>query len=234
MRHAAACRRRSWSPWLVVFALASSAGARAQAPQQADEPEPTRSGYALPALEIVGFDFLLNRFNHRFGTDRDDYAVTIGSIRRNLSSNWDVDNDAFRTNQLGHPYQGSMYHGFARSAGFNYWESLGYTFAGSALWEIAGERTAPSRNDQISSGIGGSFLGEALFRMSNLLLETADWLPYAWREAGAAIISPATGFNRWALGGVSIRSSTATIRRTTPASSSATWAPHNLCPARPR
>ena len=36
-------------------------------------------------------------------------------------------------NQLGHPYQGSMYHGFARSAGFNYWESAGYTFAGSAI-----------------------------------------------------------------------------------------------------
>ena len=26
-----------------------------------------------------------------------------------------------------------MYHGFARSAGFNYWESAGYTFAGSAV-----------------------------------------------------------------------------------------------------
>ena len=61
-----------------------------------------------------------------------------------------------------------MYHGFARSAGFNYWESAGYTFAGSALWEIVGETTQPSINDQVASGIGGTFLGEALFRMSNL------------------------------------------------------------------
>ena len=70
-----------------------------------------------------------------------------------------------------------MYHGFARSAGFNYWEALGNTFAGSALWEIAGEKTPPSRNDQIASGIGGTFLGEALFRMSNLLLERGEGVP---------------------------------------------------------
>ena len=111
-----------------------------------------------------------------------------------------VDNDPFRTNQLGHPYQGSLYHGFARSAGLNYWESAGYTFAGSILWEIAGEKTPPSRNDQVASGIGGSFLGEALFRMSNLVLEQWDGVPPSWREVAAGAISPATGFNRMAYG----------------------------------
>ena len=104
-------------------------------------------------------------------------------------------------NQFMHPYQGAMYHGFARSAGLNYWESLGYTFAGSVLWEIAGETTIPSRNDQIASGIGGSFLGEPLFRMANLVLEKSDRLPPFWRELTAAVISPATGFNRLAYGG---------------------------------
>ncbi len=151
---------------------------------------------ALPALEILGFDLLLNRFNRRFSSSRDDYDVSWGSIRRNLRSGWGVDDDPFRTNQLGHPYQGSMYHGFARSAGFNYWESLGYTFAGSAAWEVAGEKTRPSRNDQISSGVGGTFLGEALFRMANLVLEKGDGVPQFWRETGAALISPSTGFNR--------------------------------------
>jgi hypothetical protein len=82
----------------------------------------------------------------------------------------------------------------------NYWESLGYTFAGSALWEIAGETTPPSKNDQIATGIGGTFLGEPLFRMSNLLLESADGTPSVWREVGAALISPSTGFNRLAFG----------------------------------
>src|SRR3954464_9846402 len=41
--------------------------------------------YALPALEILGFDFLLNRFNHAFSGSR-DYDVSGASIRRNLRS----------------------------------------------------------------------------------------------------------------------------------------------------
>ena len=159
-----------------------------------------RKSYEIPALEIVGFDIFLNRYNRFFSRSRSDYAVSATSIRKNLRSSWDTDNDPFRTNQLGHPYQGSMYHGFARSAGLSYWESLGYAFAGSAAWEIAGENTRPSRNDQISSGVGGTFLGEALFRMSSLVLEKSDGSPRFWREAAAALISPATGFNRLAFG----------------------------------
>src|SRR5205823_9012448 len=117
----------------------------------------------------------------------DPYHSNFASIGRNLTHGWVVDNDPFSTNQFGHPYQGAMYHGFARSAGLNFWESLGYTFAGSALWEIAGETTIPSRNDQIASGIGGSFLGEPLFRLANLVLEKSDHLPRFWRELTAAV-----------------------------------------------
>jgi hypothetical protein len=57
--------------------------------------------------------------------------------------------------------------------------------------------TRPSQNDQISTGIGGSFLGEALFRMSNLWLEKHTEAGF-WRELVAAAISPAVGFNRFA------------------------------------
>lgn len=155
-----------------------------------------RKSYVIPALEIFAFDFLLNRINNQIYSGN-EYKVNVSSIRRNLRSSWGVDNDPFKINQLGHPYQGSMYHGFARSAGLNYWESLGYTFVGSALWEIAGETTPPSKNDQIMTGIGGTFLGEALFRMSSLVLEKGDG-PRLWREVGAAIISPSTGINRLA------------------------------------
>lgn len=177
----------------------------------ADEPAPrvspkpdfssdieARKSYVIPAIEVVGFEALLNFVNRHSG-DSADYKSNLSTIRHNLHSSWVIDSDPFKTNQLGHPYQGSMYHGFARSAGLNYWESLGYTFAGSALWEIAGEKTPPSRNDQIASGIGGTFLGEVLFRLSNLVLEHDD-LPPLWRELGAAAVSPATGFNRLAFG----------------------------------
>ena len=155
--------------------------------------------YLIPAVDIVVFDLLLNLFDRAyFGGD--DYDTNLSTIKRNLERRWVTENDPFKVNQLGHPYQGSMYHGFARSAGLSYWESLLYTFAGSAFWEIAGETTPPSKNDQIASGIGGTFLGEALFRMASLVLENADGTPKFWRELTAAAISPATGFNRLAFG----------------------------------
>ena len=191
---------------LLAGAIAGEAAAQG-VPPAAVPPVPAASqavdppkDYLLPALEIIGFDFLLNRVNRNIGSSRHDYAVTRESIRRNLHSSWGIDSDPFRTNQLGHPYQGSMYHGFARSAGLDYWESLGYTFGGSVLWEIAGENTPPSRNDQISSGVGGTFLGEALYRMSSLLLEKGGGLPPFWREVAATAISPSTGFNRLVMG----------------------------------
>src|SRR5205085_2691854 len=81
----------------------------------------------------------------------------------------------------------------------NYWQSLGYTFTGSALWEIAGETTQPSINDQIASGVGGSFLGEPLFRIANLVLEQPG-LPRFWRNLFALAVSPSTEFNRIAYG----------------------------------
>lgn len=156
-----------------------------------------RKSYWIPAGEIFGFDFLLNQFNRHFISD--DYKSTWSSIKHNAGTSWHTDTDPFTVNQLGHPYQGSMYYGFARSSGLTYWESLGYTVTGSALWEIAGETTPPSFNDQITTGFGGSFLGEALFRMSNLVLDESH-MPAFWRELTAAAISPPTGLNRLAFG----------------------------------
>ena len=153
---------------------------------------------AARALEILGFDLGVNRINHAFSGSH-DYNVTLASIHRNLGSSWGTDSDPYMVNQFAHPYQGSMYMGFARSAGLGYWESAGYAFAGSMAWEIAGENTLPSRNDQVASGIAGTFLGEALFRMSSLVLERGRW-PAPWNELAAAAIAPAGGFNRLAFG----------------------------------
>ncbi|MEI6413895.1 MAG: DUF3943 domain-containing protein [Pseudomonadota bacterium] len=153
----------------------------------------------IPAAEIVGFNLLLNRYNYHF-IDKAVYGTTWQSIRDNLSAKWVVDTDPFAVNQFMHPYQGSVYFGLARSSGNDYWESLGYTFGGSLLWEIAGETGAPSINDLVTTGFGGTFLGEPLFRMANLLLEGGGESPGFWRELGAAAISPSLGFNRFAFG----------------------------------
>jgi hypothetical protein len=115
---------------------------------RAEEPRPrgsvldwdsgTGKSYVIPAAEVVGFIAALNAFN-RLVIDSDEYGSDGHSIGKNLQTAPQFDTDPFSVNQLGHPYQGSIYYGLARSAGLNYWESLGYTLAGSFLWETAGE-----------------------------------------------------------------------------------------------
>jgi len=191
---------------LVILVLAAAA----MAPRAASGQEPrsnaldwesgANKSYFIPALEIPTFVFLLNQFDRHFAPDSHDYDTDWHTIWRNLRTAPEYDKDPFSVNQIGHPYQGSVYYGLARSAGLTYWESLAATIYGSFLWETAGERTRPSINDHISTGIGGSFVGEALFRMSSLLLEGGGEEPSVWRELGAAILSPPTGVNRLLFG----------------------------------
>jgi hypothetical protein len=148
--------------------------------------------YWLPAAEIVAFDVLLSQFNRRYVEPREDYDSDWDSIERNFNGKWVYDSDGFDVNQFGHPYQGNIYHNFARTAGLGYWEAQAYTFLGSAFWEITGETTPPSINDQFTTGIGGSFLGEPLFRMGSLLLEGARGEPSFLRELANSVISLGT------------------------------------------
>jgi hypothetical protein len=157
----------------------------------------SRPDYVLPVYEIIGFNALLNLYDRHF--EGDDYRSSLSTIRRNLRSGWVTDRDPFNINQLYHPYQGATYFGIARSTGVEYWKSLMYSFGGSAMWEIAGENTPPSFNDLVNTGLGGSFFGEALFRLAGLVLEDQS-VPPLWREVSAALISPPTGFNRLAFG----------------------------------
>src|SRR4029079_10280936 len=144
-------------------------------------------------------DAIVNRVGSLL-LEPETFAVSGESIRRNLRGPWVFDDDPFEINQFGHPYQGAMYHGIARSNGLGFWPSLAYTFAGSALWEIAGETTQPSRNDQIASGIAGSFLGEPLYRISRLLLEAGDGHPGTMRTVAAVLAPQTTGLNHFLVG----------------------------------
>ncbi|BCA53090.1 hypothetical protein W02_02300 [Nitrospira sp. KM1] len=157
--------------------------------------------YALPVGEILLYEFLLNMFDRHFVEPMDDYKTNGDTIWKNLTDpHWVVDNDQFKVNQFLHPYGGSVYYGLARSSGLNFWESFLYSVGGSFVWEIAGETTNPSINDMIATPIGGTFLGEPFFRMASLLLEDSEGKPGFWRELGAAVISPPTGFNRLVFG----------------------------------
>ena len=162
--------------------------------------------YLIPALEIPAFILALNGVARLVSpNEKEDgkkvYSTTLSTFRDHVEHGpWGFDQDAFNTNQLNHPYQGAIYYGFARSAGLSFWESSAYTFAGSFLWETGGETTSPSINDQVASGIAGAFFGESLFRMASLLLEGGGENPGFWRELGATMLSPPTGFNRLVFG----------------------------------
>ena len=182
-----------------VLACGLSAACATGAGIRATQGDGGHKSYLLPVVEIVAMDAGINLAG-RYVDDPAFFRVTPASIRRNLGHAWVVDDDPFEINQIGHPYQGAMYHDIARSNGLNYWQSMAYTFAGSALWEIAGETTPPSWNDQISSGFAGSFLGEPLFRISRLLLERADRGPGIWRTLASVLASPPTGLNQLLVG----------------------------------
>jgi len=187
---------------LLVLVLAAAGPAAAAEPKNAyvlDWDSGEGKSHVIPAAEVVGFVLALNAFN-RVVVDSDTYGSDGHSVWKNLTNPPEFDKDPFSVNQLGHPYQGSIYYGFARSAGLSYWESLGYTLLGSALWETAGETTRASINDYVTTTLGGSFVGEAMFRMASLLLEGGGETPGFWRELGAAVLSPPTGFNRLVFG----------------------------------
>ncbi|HJV56856.1 MAG TPA: DUF3943 domain-containing protein, partial [Methylomirabilota bacterium] len=182
---------------LVILLLAPTV-ARAES-EKLDWETGEGKSYAIPALEVPAFIFGMNQFNRHL-VDSKEYGSDFRSIGDNLTGPLVIDRDPFSVNQLGHPYQGNIYYGFARSAGLDFWRSLVYSLSGSLLWETAGETTPPSLNDHINTGIGGAFMGEAAFRMASLLLEGGGENPGFWRELGAAILSPPTGFNRLAFG----------------------------------
>ena len=163
--------------------------------------------YLIPALGEVGFLSLLSAYDRtvlhgkRESDGERTYATDFSTAWNHLrKQNWTYDTDPFNVNQIGHPYQGATMYGIARSAGLGFWESLAYSNAGSFMWEMAGENSRPSVNDIITTGNSGSLLGEALFRMAQLVLKEEGPKPQAWQEICAGLLSPPTAFNRWVNG----------------------------------
>jgi hypothetical protein len=90
-----------------------------------------------------------------------------------VHSPWGSDQDNFSTNQFKHPYQGSIYYGFARSAGLNYRESLSQIASGKALAGepiATGAPEAPKPVLSWETGTGKSYLVPALEIPSFILL----------------------------------------------------------------
>jgi hypothetical protein len=117
------------------------------------------------------------------------------SIRKNFSTSpiWE-DTDGFIVNQIGHPYQGSLYFNAGRANGFNFYESMAFNLLGSVTWEMFCESITPSINDIITTTIAGAPVGEMLHRL--YLEANAAGIP----PPLSIFISPIDGLNRLVTG----------------------------------
>jgi hypothetical protein len=174
-------------------------------------PPPDTSGgrsTIVPAVEITSFLVLLNVYDRiAYANQMQDgkkvYSSTFSSTWDHLRTQyWVHDQDPFNVNQFSHPYQGAMMYGFARSSGHSFWTSLLQSNLGSFAWKMAGETDPPSIDDMITTGQAGSLLGEALYRIADLVLKDfgGDDRP-KWQNYLATMISPPAGLNRRIFGG---------------------------------
>jgi hypothetical protein len=154
----------------------------------------------LPLVEISLYNVLLSAFNA--AVFREPWTrVTWLTLTTNLRGGWQFDGDDFEINNVGHPYQGAQPFQAARSSGFGFWPSMGAAVLSSVIWEIGGEALPPSINDQITTGFGGAFLGEALRRAGLALMEwPSDLSPWA-RLFGRILLDPSGSFNAWVTDG---------------------------------
>ena len=138
----------------------------------------------------VGLNMVMRGFNRIIL--KDEYAqINLRSMRTNLKT-WPVwDTNRFSTNFIGHPYHGSMYFSSARTNGLGFYQSSVVSMAGSLMWEYLMETKPPSQNDLWATTIGGTALGETLFRFSDLVLDNrTTGLERVGRELLAGILAP--------------------------------------------
>ncbi|MBB3056372.1 DUF3943 domain-containing protein [Mucilaginibacter gotjawali] len=151
-----------------------------------------RAVLLLSATEVLPWTF------DRFVTGAAWSKISFKTVGSNTKpSSWFWDNDDFLTNQFGHPSHGSIFFNSFRSNGYSFWQSAPATFAGSYIWETFGESQAPSINDFINTGFGGSILGEFTHRFANKIINNhSRGLKRQANEVLALLINPANGLNR--------------------------------------
>jgi hypothetical protein len=157
-----------------------------------------KKSYLYPAAEILTLNISLNLATRAAGFTWAD--ISFDSMRSNLTAGWKIDEDAFTINNAGHPYCGALLFAAARSTGHGFWSSGIYAFAGSAFWEAFMETEVPSTNDQITTPIGGMFIGEVMHRASRALLYPGYGKPGMIRRLGAGLIDPVGELNRKTFG----------------------------------
>lgn len=151
-----------------------------------------RAAGELMLTEVVPWSY------NYFIRDAEFAKISWESIGHNLQfKNWEWDDNSFTTNQFAHPYHGNLYYNSFRTNGYSFWQSVPAAFAGSYIWEVAGETHPPAPNDFINTSVGGITLGEMTYRLSNMVVDNRQGgFNRQMREVFAFLINPLNGFNR--------------------------------------
>jgi hypothetical protein len=168
------------------------------APADYNSPDPERAAptYVRAAANVALVNWTV--WQIAWLGDKDWVPVTRDSLRANLESGFEFDQDILQTNFFGHPYHGSLQFNGARATGLSFWESSLYTFAGSVTWELFAEREKPSLNDLFVTALGGIMLGEITHRLSSELLdERRRGGRRLLSELLGAMVDPLRGFERF-------------------------------------
>jgi hypothetical protein len=165
-------------------------------------PDDNRDAWGAPRSwgwatgEMLGINFGASMLNE-YVRNANFNQISPRSFYANFEHGWTYDDNAFQTNQLIHPWNGSAYFNAARSNGIGFWGSSVMALAGAFVWECCGETHPMSWNDMVSTGIGGVARGEWAYRISSLILDnTKSGKGRVAQEGAAFLFDPVRGFNR--------------------------------------
>ena len=132
-----------------------------------------------------------------FVKDRSWARISKGVIHDHLTNSWVWDNDSYSGNQFSHPYHGGLFYNAAREHGLSYGVSTLYPMVGSLTWELFCETNRPALNDLLSTGIGGSAIGEVTHRASDIFFDNSKTgFRRVLREIVGTALNPVRGFHR--------------------------------------
>ncbi len=186
---------------LLMIAVPAASAPGQEKPDSLKTPEDfhvTKYRFLRTILEVEGFNLVMTAFGrYIMEPDGDGFKVSWATIKENLEAGMEWDDNTFSANNFRHPYQGALYFNAAKSNGYDFYQSSVFSFAGGWLWEYTGEAHHPSYNDWVTTAVGGIIVGEALWRLSDMVVDNkARGSGRTWRELGGFAINPMRGVNR--------------------------------------
>lgn len=159
-----------------------------------------KRNYLTPAIQSIGFDILLNRYNYHI-SGLEWANVNPSTWRQNIKTGFNTDGDAFGTNWFSHPSHGALSFNSARINNLGFYRSMPYVYGSSLIWEYFAETEPPSIIDIYTTTFGGIHLGEITYRLTDIAWNN----PYShynrrMRNVVGSLINPMAAFNRWVMG----------------------------------